>query len=339
MSVLFTDIGPYWDNPPKSEMTFVDLFCGCGGLSKGFEMAGLQGICGLDCFEEAGLTYSCNFNHPVVNGDITRRDVKRMFLNTVKEQLAGRELDIVAGGFPCQGFSMSGKREVDDSRNTLYLELIDVVKQLNPKFIVCENVKGLRSMLDGKVEEKILADFKAAGYDTNIENLMAADYFVPQTRTRCIFIGNRLGIANFYPKPLLDKDHYITVGQAIGDLETHPEDRAFNHEFPHRNPLKTQRFLEMKEGESVYESYGESCVKCYRDKPSRTIKENHGEVDVHYSLPRTLTVREMARLQSFPDDFRFRGKPAKQRVQVGNAVPPLLGKAIGLSVRKSAGDL
>lgn len=190
------DISQYWDSPTPSDLTFVDLFCGAGGLSKGLEMSGLQGICGLDWFKEAGETYRRNFNHPFVNGDITLPEVKEEFYNTVKQQLNGRPLNVIAGGFPCQGFSMAGNRIVDDPRNSLYLEMLEIVKVLQPEFVICENVKGLRSMLNGRVEQKILEDYRTIGYDMNVTTLCAADYYTPQKRERVIFIGNRIGRSN-----------------------------------------------------------------------------------------------------------------------------------------------
>lgn len=190
------DISAWWQNPCKSKMTFVDLFCGAGGLSKGLEMSGLEGVCGLDWFKEACMTYNRNFDHPFINGDIKSQEVKSKFYETVKEQLNGRHLDIVAGGFPCQGFSMAGNRIVDDPRNSLYLELIEIVKHLQPDFVICENVKGLRSMLNGLVEKKIIDDFHSIGYEMNVMTLCAADYYTPQKRERVIFIGNRKGLKN-----------------------------------------------------------------------------------------------------------------------------------------------
>lgn len=334
----WADVSSHWDNPGASKMTFVDLFCGAGGLSKGLEMSGLQGICGLDWFKEAGMTYSRNFSHPYVDGDIKKEDTKQRFYDTVRTQLAGRELDIVAGGFPCQGFSMSGKRVVDDPRNSLYKELVEIVKNLRPKFVVCENVPGLRSMLDGKVEMKILEDFKAIGYEMSVVTLCAADYYVPQKRKRVIFIGNRIGVTNFHPKPILDPSNYKTVGDAISDLMNHPVDPAFNHVPTKHSPDMAKRLAAVQEGKSLYEGYGDAWKKCPWDDASCTIKENHGGVNIHPRLPRVLTAREMARLQSFPDDFIFEGKKNKQLVQIGNAVPPLLGKAVGLAVRVSAND-
>ena len=336
--VNWADINAYWDAPGQSEMTFVDLFCGAGGLSKGLEMAGLQGICGLDFFKEACMTYNRNFDHPFINGDIKDPKNKKLFYETVRKQLNGRKLSIVAGGFPCQGFSMAGNRIVDDPRNSLYKELIDIVVELQPDFIVCENVKGLRTMLNGMVEKKIIADFNEIGYNVNVTTLCAADYYTPQKRERVIFIGNKKGLKNFHPKPILSPQEYITTGQAISDLMTHPEDEAFNHvPTKHREDM-ARKIMETPEGMSLYKGYSDAWKKCPWNAPSCTIKENHGGVNLHPKLPRVLTAREMARLQSFPDDFIFEGKKNKQLVQIGNAVPPLLGKAIGLAVRISNND-
>ncbi len=337
--VNWADISSVWQHPQPSQMTFVDLFCGAGGLSKGLEMAGLNGVCGLDFFKEAGDTYKRNFHHPFVFGDITLQESKDKFYATVKEQLAGRHLNIVAGGFPCQGFSMAGNRIVDDPRNSLYKEMLEIVKNLQPDFVICENVKGLRSMLNGAVERKIIEDYKAIGYEMNVTTLCAADYYTPQKRERVIFIGNRMGLKNYHPQPILSPNHYITTGQAIADLINHPEDTAFNHVPTKHSPEMEKRIIECPEGKSLYKGYSDAWKKCPWNEASCTIKENHGGVNIHPKLPRVLTAREMARLQSFPDDFIFEGKKNKQLVQIGNAVPCLLGKAIGLAVRYSAGDL
>lgn len=333
------DISQWWLNPSKSEMTFVDLFCGAGGLSKGLELSGLEGICGLDWFKEAGMTYNRNFNHPFVNGDIKSDTTKELFYKTVEQQLAGRKLSIVAGGFPCQGFSMAGNRIIDDPRNSLYLELIEIVQKLQPEFVICENVKGLRSMLNGLVEKKIIDDFNTIGYEMSVMTLCAADYYTPQKRERVIFIGNRIGLKNYHPKPILQPSEYLTTGESIADLMDMPENKAFNHVPTKHRPDMAQRMLELPEGQSLYKGYSDAWKKCPWNEASCTIKENHGGVNIHPRLPRVLTAREMARLQSFPDDFIFEGPKNKQLVQIGNAVPPLLGKAIGLAVRYSNKDL
>ena len=337
--VNWFDISKVWKKAPKSEMTFVDCFCGAGGLSKGLEMAGIHGVCGLDWFKEAGETYERNFNHPFVNGDITLPEVKEEFYQTIEKKMKGKRVSIVAGGFPCQGFSMAGNRIVDDPRNSLYKELLEIVKHLQPDFVLCENVKGLRSMLGGMVEQKILSDFREIGYEMNVTTLCAANYYVPQKRERVIFIGNKKGLTNYHPQPILDETHYVTTGQAIADLMDHPEDPAFNHVPTKHSAEMQKRIMECPEGQSLYKGYSDAWKKCPWAEASCTIKENHGGVNIHPKLPRVLTAREMARIQSFPDDFIFEGKKAKQLVQIGNAVPPLLGKAIGLAIRHSEGEI
>ncbi len=337
--VNWVDISSIWNHVDPSQMTFVDLFCGAGGLSKGLEMAGLQGVCGLDWFEEAGMTYRRNFHHPFVNGDITTQEKKDEFYATVKKQLGRKKLNVVAGGFPCQGFSMAGNRIVDDPRNSLYKEMLEIVKTLQPEFVICENVKGLRSMLGGQVEKKIIEDYRAIGYEMNVTTLCAADYYTPQKRERVIFIGNRIGLKNLHPQPILKASEYVTTGEAIKDLMKHPEDPGFNHVPTKHRPDMEERMAKLPEGESLYEGYSDAWKKCPWNEASCTIKENHGGVNIHPKLPRVLTAREMARLQSFPDDFIFEGKKNKQLVQIGNAVPPLLGKAIGLAIRKAKKDV
>jgi DNA (cytosine-5)-methyltransferase 1 len=337
--INWIDIVDNWEKIAKSKLTFCDLFSGAGGISKGFELAGLQGICGLDWFPEAGKTYRRNFHHPFVEGDIKSDEKKKEFYDTVKKQLKGRKLNIVAGGFPCQGFSMAGNRIVDDPRNSLYKELLEIVVNLDPEFVVCENVVGLRSMLEGKVEEKIIEDFKKAGYNMNVTVLRAADYAVPQKRDRVIFIGNKINKTNFHPKPFLTPAEYVTTGEAIGDLMKLKPNPDFNHIPANHRPDMVKRMLDLEEGKSLYKGYSDAFKKCPWDEASCTIKENHGGVNVHPKLGRVLTAREMARIQSFPDDFIFEGPKNKQLVQLGNAVPPLLAKAIGLAIRKSYGEI
>lgn len=338
-NINWVDITDIWHINLESDLTYVDLFCGAGGLSKGLSMAGLNGICGLDFFKEACLTYSHNFKHPSMCGDITLTETKQKFYEIVASQLNGRHLNVVAGGFPCQGFSMAGNRVLNDPRNSLYKEMLEIVNYLKPDFVICENVKGIRSMLNGKVEETILNDFNQIGYSMNVTTLCAADYYTPQKRERVIFIGNRIGATNFHPKPLLTPNNYITIKDAIGDLMGHPEDIPFNHVPTKHSPDMIQRMINCKEGESLYKGYSDAWKKCAWNEPSCTIKENHGGVNIHPKLPRVLTAREMARLQSFPDDFIFYGTKSKQLIQIGNAVPPLLGKAIGLAIVKSYANM
>ncbi|MBM3456153.1 MAG: DNA cytosine methyltransferase [Bacteroidetes bacterium] len=333
--INWIDISDDWDNIQNLDLTSADLFCGAGGMAKGFEMAGFKQVCGLDWFKEAGMTYRENFSHPLIEGDITKREIKDKFINTVKEKLKGKNLTVLSGGFPCQGFSMSGNRVVEDPRNSLYKDMLEIIKELQPEFIVAENVKGLRSMLKGKVEDKIKADIENLGYKVNVTVLNSADYYVPQKRERIIFIANRIGKKNYHPAPILESDSYITTKEAIGDLVKLKDNPKFNHvRTNHSNEMK-DRLAKVPEGKSLYDKYSDSWKKCPWNEASCTIKENHGGVNIHPIEPRVITVREMARLQSFPDDFIFKGTKSKQMVQIGNAVPPLLAKAIALAIKKA----
>lgn len=333
--VNWADISDVWDGTTPSNLTSADLFCGAGGMAKGFEMAGFNQVCGLDWFKEAGMTYRENFSHPLVEGDITQREIKDKFVNTVKEKLKGENLTVLSGGFPCQGFSMSGNRVVEDPRNSLYKDMLEIIKELQPEFIVAENVKGLRSMLKGRVEDKIKADIKKLGYVVNVTVLNSADYYVPQKRERVIFIANRIGKKNFHPAPLLEPDSYITTKEAIGDLVKLKDNPKINHVRTKHNDDMKKRLANVPEGKSLYDNYSDSWKKCPWNEASCTIKENHGGVNIHPIEPRVITVREMARLQSFPDNFIFKGSKGKQMVQIGNAVPPFLAKAIALAIKKA----
>ncbi len=334
-NINWIDISKNWGNPKESNLTSADLFCGAGGMAKGFEIAGFNQLCGMDWFKEAAMTYKHNFSHPLIEGDITNPEVKSEFINTIKKQLNGKPLTVLSGGFPCQGFSMSGSRIVEDERNSLYKDMLEIINELQPEFVVAENVKGLRSMLGGMVEDKIVKDIGNMGYKVNVTVLNSADYYVPQKRERVIFIANRINKTNYHPEPLIKPDSYITTKQAIEDLLMVDDDKDFNHlRTKHSDDMK-RRLSSVLEGESLYENYSDSWKKCPWNDASCTIKENHGGVNIHPVESRVITVREMARLQSFPDDFIFKGPKSKQMVQVGNAVPPLLAKAIGLSIKKS----
>ena len=334
--VNWIQIDDLWDDVKKSDLTFIDLFSGAGGITKGFEMAGLQGMYGLDNYEPAVATHERNFSHPVFNGDITREDVKTEFVELVEKRLNGRKLNILAGGFPCQGFSMSGHRILADPRNNLYMDMLEIVVRLQPDFVVMENVVGLRSMLGGGVEQKIIEDYQEReGYKINVTTLCAADYGVPQKRNRVIFIANKMGATNHHPKPFVDELNYMTTKDAIEDLIDLEDDASFNHLRTRHSREMSERIGAVAEGSSLYKNYSDSWKKCSWDEASCTIKENHGGVNLHPRRPRVLTAREMARIQSFPDDFIFEGSKSKQLVQIGNAVPPLLAKAIGLAIRKS----
>ena len=227
--VNWIDISDLWKNngwkrkKDRTEYNFIDLFSGAGGLSCGFVMAGFNPIATVEIMPAAVETYKYNFiekkkfNEKVETRDIRSDEVKQNLYDSVK----GKKIDVIIGGFPCQGFSMAGYRVVEDPRNSLYKEMKEIVNYLKPDFVVMENVEGLRSMLGGKVEEKIISDYKEIGYEINLTVLNSADYSVPQLRKRVIFIGNRIGAKNYHPSPICKQSQYRTIGQAIwGDIWT-----------------------------------------------------------------------------------------------------------------------
>lgn len=321
----------------ESNLTFADFFSGAGGISCGFSAAGFRPVLFVDNFKEATDTYKRYF----VDGlgfeleqdknilDITSEDTKKYVIDILKKE----HPYVICGGFPCQGFSMSGTTIATDPRNRLYQDMLDIVREVRPEFIVMENVTGILSMLEGNVIRKIIHDYAQIGYAISWKVLNAADYGVPQSRKRVIFIGNRLGKKNLFPQIIYESNNYRTVEYAIGRFENEPENKKTNHIFSKHSKEMQERLLAVPLGKSLYEKYHDSWKKCPGDQPSCTIKENHGATNIHYKLPRVITPREMAALQSFPDDFIFEGTKAKQIKQIGNAVPPVLAQAIAYAIK------
>jgi len=345
-NINWADISKEWkvdgwkNKSDRNGYKFVDLFSGAGGLSCGLVMAGFTPVASVEIMPEAVETYKYNFvNKKGFTENVETRDIRSQ---KVKDELyktiGNQHIDLIVGGFPCQGFSMAGNRVVSDPRNSLYLEMLEIVKNVKPDYVVMENVEGLRSMLDGKVETQIINDYKEIGYEINVTTLNAADYGVAQQRKRVIFIGNRIGNKNYNPKPLYEPQNYKTLGTAIYKYMEMEEDKRIYHIFTRHTEDMKKRLANVPEGSSLFKNYSDSWKKSPWDKPSCTIKENHGSVNIHPKLPRVLTARELAAIQSFPDDFIFQGAKKWQLVQIGNAVPPLLGKAIGLSIEKGLNE-
>lgn len=345
-NINWADISKEWkvdgwkNKSDRNGYKFIDLFSGAGGLSCGLVMAGFTPVASVEIMPEAVETYKYNFvNKKGFNEKVETRDIRTQ---AVKEELyktiGNQHIDLIVGGFPCQGFSMAGNRVISDPRNSLYLEMLEIVKNVKPDYVVMENVEGLRTMLDGKVETQIINDYKEIGYEINVTTLNAADYGVAQLRKRVIFIGNRIGNKNYHPKPLYEPNNYKTLGSAIYKFMNIDEDKSINHVFTRHTEDMKKRLANVPEGSSLFKNYSDSWKKSPWDKPSCTIKENHGAVNIHPKLPRVLTAREIAAIQSFPDDFIFQGAKKWQLVQIGNAVPPLLGKAIGLAVEKGLNE-
>ena len=199
----------------------VDLFCGSGGLTLGFKWAGFTTVAANDFFKEAGLTFQANFPKvKYVGGDITDLDVKNQIFDAIDENGG---VDIVIGGPPCQGFSNAGKRMIEDPRNALYKEFVDIVIETNPKIFIMENVEGIMSINEGKTFAEIKETFRELGYNVTGRKLIATQYGVPQKRKRVIIIGSKLGESSvLFPDPILEEDNFITIKDAIGDITAKP---------------------------------------------------------------------------------------------------------------------
>lgn len=201
----------------------VDLFCGSGGLTLGFKWAGFTTVAANDFFKEAGLTFKANFPKvKYVGGDITDLDVKNQIFDAIDENGG---IDIVIGGPPCQGFSNAGKRMIEDPRNALYKEFVDIVIETNPKIFIMENVEGIMSINEGKTFAEIKETFRELGFNVTGRKLIATQYGVPQKRKRVIIIGSKLGESSaLFPDPFLEEDNFITIKDAIGDITAKPTD-------------------------------------------------------------------------------------------------------------------
>ncbi len=368
---------------PPPPPVVLDLFCGAGGLSLGFEMAGYHIGLGIEKDELACRTHRHNFGGRCHQGEIEVISDPVAFL---REQGLGR-VDVIIGGPPCQGFSRVGRGKmrkllddptyIHDPRNQYYGEFIRFVQALQPLYFVMENVPDMRHYMDGAglLLEKALERFREIGYtEVDWRELRADDYGVPQTRRRLFIVGNRLRRPIRWPEKT-NEGGGVTVWKAISDLpivaHNHREDAIlyrprfelndyqrlmrrgiggvlYNHQTRWHNEQDLEAFAHLQEGGKYvdlppqYKRYRDDIFqdkywKLRRDHPSWTIEAHIGKDTYRHIYPsrrgepepaRTISVREAARLQSFPDRFRFQGPFTRQFYQVGNAVPPLLAKAV-----------
>lgn len=334
----------------------IDLFCGIGGFSYGFEMTKkFKTILGVDMWDVALKTFKQNHSGTLVLQKRTDELNEDFWI-----QYAG-ETDVIIAGPPCQGFSMSGKRDVLDDRNNLFKEVIRIAYIVKPKVIVIENVVGLLSMTDenGKqIKEKIINDLDMLGYNVKFKVLNAVDFGVPQARKRVIFIATKNRKIEF-PKEKFNKKNYITVWDAISNITedgfySEPindfqklmrgRNDILNHDPIKHSNLIVERMsyvppggnwknipIELGQGGGVHSN---NYRRLDPSKPSITIKHVSKSMIIHPIYNRTPTIREVARLQSFDDNFEFIGTKYDQHQQLANAVPPLLGKAIAESILK-----
>ena len=224
--VQFQYIRKALDNRHKQLLTqyaelnnVLDLFCGAGGLSKGFEWANYKIIAANDNYAAACLTYKKNNQKTVlVEGDITKQEIKDKLFDVI----TGGKIDIIVGGPPCQGFSYAGKRVTDDPRNFLYKEFIEIVKKIKPKVVLMENVEGILTSNNGETYKSIQENFEKLGYKLYGKKIYAAEYGIPQKRKRVVIIGVKKGDPKkLFPKPVItDKNKYTSVEDAIKGLPT-----------------------------------------------------------------------------------------------------------------------
>lgn len=304
-------------------MKVVSLFSGAGGLDLGFKLAGHEIVWANDLYSDAVETYKKNIGNHIVCKDIKYIDASEI-----------PDSDIIIGGFPCQGFSVANmKRHTGDERNELYKQYVRILAEKTPKFFLAENVKGILSLGNGKVFQMILSDFASLGYKIQYRVLNAADYGVPQLRNRVIIIGVREDIETTFSYPLPThspyggngKHKWVGVAEALESLP--------DPDLP--NSVCNHTYSKYKLNFNGYIGHR----RLAPEKPAPTVTargDDKGGVVIlpHPNGRRRMTCRELATVQSFPFDFEFVGPMSSIYRQIGNAVPPLLAKAIAQSFPK-----
>ena len=345
----------------RRSLTAMDLFSGAGGMSIGLEKAGFTLIYANEVNKDAAATYSYNFPHV----HLETSDIRQVNVSRLNTDLELPKVDLIAAGIPCQGFSTAGKRNPRDHRNQLYKEVLRFVREFKPKFVVIENVVGMMFAAKGLFVKRIESGLRELGYSVHCRILSASSYGVPQRRKRLFIIGSSCRVSSKQLFPRAAKTR-LSASQALSDLSFLGVDAAAErYKRPprsayqklmradssvlrnHRSPKHSQRvqtmFAAIPPGTNARSVFGENYsgkrvrFKLHPRKPSNTLTTLPEDL-IHYSQNRILTVREMARLQSFPDSFVFLGPrttggPQRQNAcpqytQVGNAVPPLLAEAV-----------
>lgn len=366
-----TCFGPDKISIANDALAMVDLFCGAGGFSIGCEWAGFTPVLGIDHFKPAMSTWV--HNHPNAFGYLG--DIRTIPAEQVHEQLKNNgvnKIKLLTGGVPCQGFSVANRKHNDhDERNFLFLEYMKYVRVFSPDFIILENVSGLRYTAGGAFEKNILDSMEALGYVVHEKLLNAADYGVPQYRSRLFFVGVKANLPYArqfaFPEPVFMEKDYRTLRDALSDLPSlqagekadsyatpasseyqlimrgddnaiHAEKsvRLYNHDAPRHPQSTVDRIGNTVPGEPLYEKFQQK-IRLRYDRPSPTQLAGGIRPSFQFGHPsdaRGLTTRERARIQSFPDYYEFLGGIVQERVQTGNAVPPLLVYAVAKEIHR-----
>lgn len=354
----------------NTKINTIDLFCGCGGISEGLRLAGFNIVGGLDFNQEAINTYQKNFP----KAKAICADLLEFTDENIIEEFSDLKIDLIVGGPPCQGFSSANRwnKENEDPRNKLFFEYLRFVEILKPKFVLIENVRGILTRENGYAKNRIYELLEGLNYKVNSEVLNASDFGVPQNRFRAFFIAIRKDdtekVFNF---TTVDKLPKVDVFDAIGELYSFDKKREDeiklatkptsnyrkylrsksevinNHEIVYPAEITQKRISHVPQGGNwsnipveLFKTdrnnrHSSAFKRLKEDACSVTIDTGNAHSNYFHPLyNRIPTVREAARIQSFNDDFNFLGSRTSQYRQIGNAVPPLLAKAVGLAILK-----
>ena len=354
------------------QFNVIDLFAGVGGLSYGFSKLPEFNIIAANEIEK-DISIAYTLNHP--NVKMMNCDINDLTEEKLAEVLDGVKVDIVVGGPPCQSYSTVGKRQMD-ARANLFMQYKRVLQIIQPKAFVFENVVGILSMDHGNLFKRVQAEFEEIGYTLKYQVLDAVDYGVPQHRERVILVGFKGTNPFEYPAATHGEGlkPYVTLKDAIGDLPVLKSgqqkdyyDKDADNEFlqfvrssgcdltEHVAPKNGEHLIRimeaLKDGESKDDlpedirpksGYGNTYAKLWWEKPSTTITRNFACPSssrcIHPRDSRAMSIREGARLQGFPDNYLFYGSDGMKRLEIGNAVPPLLSVAIANQMLKAISE-
>ena len=326
-----------------NKLKVASLFCGCGGsdlgmiggfsyLSKRYEELPFEIVYSVDFDKKAIETYNANFTHSAVCADVQAVNFSEL-----------GEIDVMIGGFPCQSFStINPTKDTNDARANLYKEVVRFLKEKQPRFFICENVKGLMTLRKGEIIHRIVREFSEVGYEVTYQLVKAVEFGIPQRRERVIIVGVKSSeqIKYCFPKPLLVPSEYVPLSSVIEVLDLDNAKYYFSERAV--QGMKNAK-SNMKRG--LWQDLSQPCltITSHLAKTSLNSRDPVLLVDAERELYRRFTPREAARIQSFPDEFIFPVSDAFAYKQIGNAVPPVMmwhiAKALADAVGLEKGDL